>query len=413
MTDQHSDVVQEKAYIQLMALYQISKLLSSFENVEFTFPKILTYSEKTFPLLTAVLVHNWEKNSKTTTWHSDMATHKQVVSAVLNAREIFNYLSGASPALSEYQANRYIVLPLVGDNHSVIGALQLEGARPLDEQDLEFVDSLANLIVVALDRHYKTKKEYEIQQIENRESFAKITDSHEQIVDLEDERVLREGFVSLLTHDLRTPLAAAKMSAQLILKQENVKESDLALVNRIVRNINRADQMIENLLDANRLRSGERLPLQTKLFDLTSLIKETLEELKLVYGDRFVFNSIQKIEGVWDPKGLRRIIENLCSNAIKYGDANKPVTVSLVKMQNSVEISVQNFGGLISEKDQSNIFKQFKRTSQAIQSKKSGWGIGLSLVRGVAEAHGGSVRVKSNAESGTVFTVTLPKTHKL
>src|SRR3989344_2709202 len=93
----HNDLnLQEHAYARLNALFQISKLLSTFLSDEETFPQILTVVSKTFPLLTAVLVDDWEKKTKTAIWHSDSAVHEQVVSATLNAREAFGYLAGST-----------------------------------------------------------------------------------------------------------------------------------------------------------------------------------------------------------------------------------------------------------------------------------------------------------------------------
>jgi len=427
----HEDLdTQESAFNRLDALYQISKHLATFLSVEESFPHILACASKTFPLLTAVLIDNGGKKTKTAVWHSDTATHEHVVLATLNAREAFGYLTGSSISQSddlktdtatlsgfnktdhsqstdEFRQDNYIVLPLIIDNLKVIGALQLGGAAPLNENDLGFVDTLANLIAVALDRYYKSKIDQEQRKAESLESSARLTGSETKVADLENERDLREGFVSLLTHDLRTPLAAARMSAQLILKQQNDLVVSEELVNRIISNVNRADQMINNLLDANRIRSGERIPINVEPCDLSKLIKETLQELSTVHGDRFVYRGNETLEGIWDPRALRRIIENLCNNAIKYGDPKSPVTIRLKQNKGEVQLSVQNYGDLISPEDQISIFRQFKR-SRGQSTKKKGWGIGLTLVRGVAEAHLGKVTVKSEADVGTVFTVTLP-----
>ena len=101
------------------------------------------------------------------------------------------------------------------------------------------------------------------------------------------------------------------------------------------------------------------------------------------------------------------MIENLCNNAIKYG-SNSPVILSLEAAGKFVKISVHNKGSIISKEDQKSLFDQFRRTNEAEESGKKGWGIGLTLVQGVAEAHGGNVSVKSEAHTGTTFTVSLP-----
>jgi signal transduction histidine kinase len=423
---------QERAYERLKTLYKISKHLSQFISVEDSIPKMLTLASESFPLLTAVLIDNWGVKTNTAIWHSEDASHDQVVKATLHARVAFSYFAGSSSVQtadlqtdtatqSELQDivnaqksnfenhGNYIVVPLMVDNLPPNGALQLEGTVHLNEQDLEFVDALANLIAVALDRFYKTKAERNLQEIKNKESSGDLLESKGKVTNLEVERELREGFVSLLTHDLRTPLSAAKMSAQLLLKHENDHETNCSLVDIIMKNINRTEQMVNNLLDANRIRSGEKLPLNVEHFELSSLIEETLKELSFIHGDRFLFKKHELSEGYWDPKGIRRIIENLCNNAIKYGSLNSPVAVFLEQKENDVQISIQNEGDLISDEDQKSIFQQFKRTQKADSGSKKGWGVGLTLVRGVAEAHGGSVKVKSDRRSGTIFTVSLPK----
>jgi signal transduction histidine kinase len=102
-------------------------------------------------------------------------------------------------------------------------------------------------------------------------------------------------------------------------------------------------------------------------------------------------------------------MENLISNAIKYGAADSPVTVTLQDLSDKVRISVHNFGNPLSDDERTRIFDQFKRSKAAEASGKKGWGIGLTIVRGLTEAHGGSITVESSQETGTTFAVTLPR----
>ena len=117
------------------------------------------------------------------------------------------------------------------------------------------------------------------------------------------------------------------------------------------------------------------------------------------------------VKSYWDKKQIQRVLENLLSNAIKYGDPKEPITITLALEQNNQNVffAVQNFGNIISTEDQKSIFTQFRRTKEAQAGNKKGWGIGLTLVKGVAEARGGRVDVTSDLDSGTVFTVRLPK----
>jgi signal transduction histidine kinase len=222
---------------------------------------------------------------------------------------------------------------------------------------------------------------------------------------LREERALREQFVATLSHDLRTPLSAAKMGAELLLRGGDPERVKL-LPSRIAQNLDRVDAMLRDLLDANSLKAGERLPIEISACALDDIARETLDDLSSVHGDRFVLRTRARIEGYWSCDGIRRILENLCTNAIKYGAPQAPVTVSLDVIANQVAIRVHNFGPPIAADEQERLFEPFRRSPSA--RGQNGWGLGLPLVRGIADAHGGHVTLASSEDAGTTFTVTLP-----
>jgi signal transduction histidine kinase len=238
---------------------------------------------------------------------------------------------------------------------------------------------------------------------------ADIHDQKEFTVRLEQERELRERFVATLSHDLRSPLTAAKISAQLLVRKLGDPESILKLAGQIAGSLDRADQMIRDLLDANRIKAGEKLPIEIEECDLCKIASDTLADLTTVHGDRFRLQGYFSIQGYWSVSGIRRILENLCNNAIKYGGDSCPVTVSLIQESNTVQIEVHNEGTPIPLKDQESLFEPFRRTELAQAGGQKGWGLGLTLVRGIAEAQGGNVSVISDPEHGTTFRVVLPR----
>src|SRR5437868_10671802 len=266
---------QEQAYDRLKVLYGVSKLLSTFESVEKTFPKILDLCAVTFPFVTGVLIEKRGKSVVTAMWHAENVTADQIALAISSSKGSFVYLTGAtksdsenlrsnemsSQVLTHVQARtkakatdreNYIALPLFVDRLPSFGVLQLEGSAPLSEKDVEFVDALCDLVAIAIDRYYRIQYERELRDKEALENSAKLSRSEASVTDLEKERELRENFVSLLSHDLRTPLSAAKISAQLIQREADAPEATQSLAARIVSNLNRADQMISDLLDSNR-----------------------------------------------------------------------------------------------------------------------------------------------------------------
>jgi signal transduction histidine kinase len=418
----------EHAYERLKVLYGLSKTLSNLDNIESGFPEVLSIYSATFPFLTAVMIVKRGRDIKTMVWNASNADQVQIDLAIFNAKESFIYLTNATltdsialrtqDIFSETLDNINIakknytkkenlcVIPLVVDRLPAFGILQIEGSIELTENDLEFIGAIGDLVSISLDRHHKTQFEQELRQREALENSAKLSRTTTQVMNLESERELREKFVSLLTHDLRTPLSAIKMNSQLIERHYQDSSAVRSYATRINASVGRADQMISNLLDANLIRSGEKLPINIDFFDLSSLIETTLEELSVIHTDRFVFNAKDSIEGYWDFRGIRRIVENLCNNAVKYGTPYTAITINVYEKAGNAIIEVCNSGEPISEQEQNSLFQQFRRGRKKTSAKS--WGIGLTLVRGVAEAHGGRVKVKSEVETGTIFTVTIP-----
>lgn len=226
------------------------------------------------------------------------------------------------------------------------------------------------------------------------------------------EREIRELYLSTLSHDLKTPLSIAKISAEIIQKKYTDTDTEKIknLSTKITNNINRVDLLITGLLDANRSRGQINFPLEFVELDMNNVVLETLENLKTIYGDRFSLETNGNLIGYWSLLGIKRILENLTTNAIKYGDADSPVVVKIKGNENNLILSVQNQGNPISEMDQRIIFDYLQRSTSAESGNQNGWGLGLSIVKGMTEAHGGSIRVFSYAgKDGTTFALTLPK----
>jgi PAS domain S-box-containing protein len=224
------------------------------------------------------------------------------------------------------------------------------------------------------------------------------------------EREVRERFIAMVSHDLRTPLTAAKVSAQLILRKPEAHARHLELAARVVSNLERLDRMVTDLLDASRLREGQALSLELSHFDLLDLAQEVAEELATVHGDRFLVHADEKVEGYWNRDGLRRVLENLATNAVKYGEPGTAITFSVHRSEHRAGLRVinLNLGKGMTPEQQASFFGHFQRGVEAESGPQPGWGVGLTVVRGVVEALGGTVGVTSTPNSGTTFLVDLP-----
>ena len=234
-------------------------------------------------------------------------------------------------------------------------------------------------------------------------------DEHKKHVSrLHQERQLREQFVATLSHDLRSPLQAARSSAEMMLRFPEKAEARERFSGRVLFNLDRIERMIGDLLDANRIRAGEVVPIQLESCDLRTLVRETVEEQGFIHGDRIRMEEHGSIIGDFEPNAIKRILENLMTNALKYGDSSKKVVVG-VRMQGHLAVlSVHNEGNPIPVEDRDNLFRQFHRSSAASVSGKRGWGLGLTLVKGLVEAHRGKIEIESDPAHGTTFRIRLP-----
>jgi signal transduction histidine kinase len=218
---------------------------------------------------------------------------------------------------------------------------------------------------------------------------------------------VRENFTLALTHDLRNPLTAAKSSAHLILRRSESAEIT-KWAGRVVENVDRADAMLRDLLDASRLREGEHLSLTFAECELTSIARQAVAHLESMHGERFILVAPAPIHGFWSEEALRRAIENLCTNAVKYGARDQPITVSVHEAKGRALVDVHNRGSYIPPEEREALFQPFQRSERATRSGERGWGLGLTVVRGVAESHKGSINLDSLPETGTTFTLDIP-----
>ena len=220
---------------------------------------------------------------------------------------------------------------------------------------------------------------------------------------------IQQTFIHTLTHDLKTPIWVARINANVISKRVGLTDPDKKPIRNVLVSLNRLDSMIHDLLDASRVRAGERLHLQFIQCDLEALIREVVEELTMVHGDRIVFDSNGPLEGNWGSDGLKRAVENLIDNAVKYGASGTPITVSVKGGTEVVEITVHNEGPVLSEDEIPRLFQNFQRAPRAEDGTQSGWGLGLTVVKGVVEAHKGKIRVESGEGKGTRFVLEIPR----
>ena len=268
-------------------------------------------------------------------------------------------------------------------------------------------------------REYRLLRQTIIQVLEESiELSAKereiITDLIEQAVNdaaTQFSRSLRERqehFTAILTHDLRGPITATKGSAQLILRNTDQPEVCAKNANRIIKNLTRMDTMIQSLLDAGRVNMGENLEVVWANCDPNQLAQDVLDEMIHSYGKRFVLKNDSKGDVRWSCDLMRRALENLLTNAVKYGTPDSQITVQLRKKAEAFSLSVHNEGNPIEQSELPKLFQIYQRADSVKQGQQKGWGLGLNMISGVMKAHHGSISVESTDQKGTTFVMNLP-----
>lgn len=241
-----------------------------------------------------------------------------------------------------------------------------------------------------------------------------ITDLVEQAVNdsaaefAEVQREVSEQFTAILTHDLRTPMTAAKMGAELIFRDQENSESCRKNASRILDGIRRMDTMIRDLLDSGRVRAGQLLTAKFTDCNPATVAKEVVEQMTVIHGDRFVLLGDEGIRASWSPDLYRRALENLIGNAVKYGEPKTKITLNVQRENNLVKTTVHNEGKPIPGSEQSALFQRYRRSKSAQKSENRGWGLGLTLVLGAVQAHGGTISVESAEGRGTSFIMSMP-----
>ncbi len=225
---------------------------------------------------------------------------------------------------------------------------------------------------------------------------------------VEEELRLKIQFVTRLSHDLRNPLATARMALD-ALPQHNPASSDWQkLINMISRNIDRAENMIHDLLDMSRINAGVILPLNLVFCDLARMVKKNVEDLSLFCKKQIILDIDEEACGYWCSEKLSRVFDNLLGNALKYGKDDQPINIQLHQSIHHTTLIVQNYGTIIPLATQHKIFEPFFRICSNEKGNQDGWGIGLGFVKSITEAHGGVVEVSSTPDEGTIFKVILP-----
>lgn len=221
----------------------------------------------------------------------------------------------------------------------------------------------------------------------------------------------REGFAAALTHDLRGPLAATITALELILLTDDLAKIK-SVAARALANSARMGTMLDELLHTMAFHGGQKMQLTLAEVDIMDVVAEVQAEASAACGARLRVIG-HPVQGVWDRDALKRALENLVANAVKYGSPTTPITIRVDEIHGRLVLTVHNEGKPIPQEEQECVFRMYERAQAAQQGSAQGWGIGLPYVRAVAESHAGSIGLDSSAELGTTFVIDIPLDSRL
>lgn len=245
-------------------------------------------------------------------------------------------------------------------------------------------------------------------------SLTNIQAQKNHSIELENSILIRDQFLSIASHELKTPLTALKLQTgmrQRLIDKKMVEGIDMNYFQKIVRDdkkqIDRIVRLVDDMLDITRIKSG-KLSFNFSELEVNNFFTDVLQRFVPEFNERncqLTFNSIPSTTCYWDYHRIEQVMINLLSNALKYG-RNKDVEVKLVKESDFIKIHVQDQGEGISYKNQQKIFDLFERANH--DQSVSGLGLGLFIVKQIVQSHQGTIEVISSEDQGSTFIVTLP-----
>jgi len=239
---------------------------------------------------------------------------------------------------------------------------------------------------------------------------AELEDTNQR---LEDANQMKDRFLSIASHELKTPITTIRGQAQLMLRRIAKKSTDNldgveATLERINEQTGRLTMLIDELLDVSSMRAG-KAHLNLRSCDVVELCREVIEDQRLLSSRKIALTVPEDPLTIYvDVDRLSQVLSNLVSNAIKYSPEHSAIEVSVKQEEQHICISVQDHGHGIPKDQQEHIFDTFYRTPDAQSSAKRGLGLGLAITKDIVERHNGRIWVDSEQGKGSIFTVELP-----
>lgn len=220
---------------------------------------------------------------------------------------------------------------------------------------------------------------------------------------------LKENFISIASHELKTPVTSMKVYAEIVEGQLEelgyTEEADL--IKRLNKQIDKLTTLINHLLDSSQMAGGE-LALNLEKTDMIDLLREKISEIQLTTSHQIRLETPELPPVMIDRERISQVLSNLFTNAIKYSPKGSAITIHGKATMNGVEISIRDEGHGIAPEDQEKIFERFFRSASTNPENYPGMGLGLYITAQIIQRHQGQISVESEPGKGATFYFTIP-----
>lgn len=291
-----------------------------------------------------------------------------------------------------YGLESYVSVPILTEGNHFFGTLCAIDSEPRDLDEGTIVSTLT-LFASLIASHLSME--------------ARAIDAEGALRTELDTGILREQFLAVVGHDLRSPLQGARLIAD-ELEDLQASERGQRLVRHLARSITRMSGLIEDIMDFARGRLGGGIPLElTMRTDLARVVDEAADEVRQGQPHCMIDCSGETTAPVrFDGKRMRQLLANLLNNAVAHGDPTEVIRVTTTQADGWVSVAVSNLGAPIPPDMVGRLFEPFVRPDSSVP--RPGLGLGLYVASEIARGHKGSLTVASSADIGTTFTLRLP-----
>ena len=284
-------------------------------------------------------------------------------------------------------------------------------------------NSMVNSIKRYNERQNELTKALEFKNDELTETEKDLRRANEELVNTE---TAKEEFLSMISHELKTPLTPLKMYAEMLLKIRSMgelNEKQLKAMKMILRSISQLELLVNDIFDVYKLDIG-KLQLNKKVVQVASLVKENMSELGLLMRDKQIqFNAeiippSEKVNVLCDPRRIGQVLANLIKNSVDFvPDKGGRITIRTEAgyskqtndgNSNYVVFTIEDNGSGIPFEKIINLFKKFYQVDTSTKRKHGGTGLGLAICNGIVEGHGGKIWVDTKHTQGAMIKFTLP-----